>query len=104
MDRISQEQAVADALVQWGRNDLARARQAARARDHGTRGIALGFYSRADAYKTIDDTRWTAWLVTWSGPRQSWVQRRRLSGPLPLEDALDRVSVVCKERGLPRVD
>lgn len=104
MDRVSQEQAVATALAQWGKNDLARARQAARERDHGTRGIALGFYSRAEAEKTIDDTRWSAWLVTWSAPKQAWVQRRRLSGPLPLEDALDVVAVVCKERELPRVD
>ncbi len=97
-------QAVTDALVRDARAEIAKARQADRERDHGARGIALGFYSKADATKTIDDIRWSAWLVTWSAPKQAWVHRRRLSGPLPLTDALDRVTAVCKARGLPRVD
>ena len=102
--KVSQVEAVAGALVQWGRNDLAKARQAARERAHGTRGIALGLYSEAEAKKTIDDTRWSAWLVTWSTPKQAWVNRRRLSGPLSFTDALDHVAVIGKERGLARID
>ena len=97
-------QAVTEALVRDARGTIAKARQADRERPNGTRGIALGLYSEAEAKKTIDDTRWSAWLVTWSTPKQAWVNRRRLSGPLSFTDALDHVAVIGKERGLARID
>ena len=93
---------ITNALAAQARQSIATSRREDAARPIGARGVTIDFYDRGEADKPVQDGRWAAWLVRWTGTE--WRRTRRLSGPLEFSDALDRAGALAKARDLPRVD
>lgn len=106
--------AIAGALVNQARADMAKARAVDAARPKGERRVDLDFSSKADRNRPVEDydfwhggrhykgmgARWAVFTIVWNGAE--WVRERRLSGPLQFTAALDRVVLECKRLGLER--
>lgn len=93
---------IVNAMVAEGRKQLAQARLDDHDRPIGTHAIDIDFYSKRDREATIEDSRWCVRAYRWDG--SAWRKRRRLSGPLIFEDALDRAADEASARGVERRD
>lgn len=108
-------QAVCDGLLLSARVDLAAARLRDARRPIGERRVDVDFFSATDRNKPIEGgelviagrlhrwegARWCVVLVRWTG--EAWKRVRRVTGPLPIGEALMRCGDEGRRRGLERV-
>ena len=105
---------VVGALAQQARERIVDAKRADAGRDVGTLALDVGFYSKADIDKPIEDydfhahgrhyqgfgNRWAVWKFRWDGTE--WRRIRKLTGPLKFEASLDELSALKAKTGLER--
>lgn len=108
--------AIASALVDQAKRDMAAARQRDQERPIGQVRLDIDFYSKADRDKPVEDwdfvdssgrhwkgfgARWTVAKYKWTGTE--WKRFRRLTAPLKFVDALDRCADECRRLNLERI-
>lgn len=108
-------QTVCDGLLSSARVDLAAARLRDARRPIGEQRVDVDFFSVADRNKPIEGgelviagclhrwegARWCVVLVRWTG--EAWKRVRRVTGPLPIGEALTRCGDEGRCRDLERV-
>ena len=112
---LNEFQAVAQALAQQARRDIAASRLAALSRPIGEVRLDIDFNHPSDAKLPAMDydfhahgyhykgrgVRWAVWRVRWDG--DEWKHVRKLVGPLLYEPALTELTKQCARLGLERV-
>lgn len=92
---------IVQAVAAQAREDLRKSREDDAKRPVGEKAIDIDLYSDAERRKPTANTRWVVKLVRWNG--SEWKTSRRLSGPLPYDDALKRRGEECRRRNLNQV-
>lgn len=93
---------IAEAMRTSIQKDLRESAARDAARPIGEIRVDIDFYDRKkDSIRPVDEAKWCAVLVKWSG--YQWKRYRRMTGPENIDIALSNVTRIARQRGLERV-